>query len=300
MAVQMNRHYVTLFSDLNGGDMNAVVTYLTDNGVTDYRITENNTIQVPDCLLYTSGLPDRTDWSGTVNLKVNAVAGSASNLNALASAIETSWDQLVGNGVTNIGQPETLEIHVPFQDTTSPQFTSGHPTFQAGDSSVRMSLLLSRPGTVYYVVAPLGDCLLYTSFPAEADRFHQIEGPEDHVVLEDLGDRVGAVGGVGGKVAPQPRVRNVGGLFVDAGPGLGQGLHGDVGGQEPGVPRRGVGAEELLEVDREGIGLLAAGAAGAPDCQGLVLLMPLGQFRQNAALQEGEMLFFPHKIGRCV
>lgn len=103
------------------------------------------------------GLPDRTDWSGTVNLKVNAVAGSASNLNALASAIETSWDQLVGNGVTNIGQPETLEIHVPFQDTTSPQFTSGHPTFQAGDSSVRMSLLLSRPGTVYYVVAPLKD-----------------------------------------------------------------------------------------------------------------------------------------------
>ena len=63
------------------------------------------------------------------------------------------------------------------------------------------------------------------------------------------------------------------------------------------LPRRGVGAEELLEVDREGIGLLAAGAAGAPDCQGLVLLMPLGQFRQNAALQEGEMLFFPHKIG---
>ena len=33
VAVQMNRHYVTLFSDLNGGDMNAVVTYLTDNGV---------------------------------------------------------------------------------------------------------------------------------------------------------------------------------------------------------------------------------------------------------------------------
>lgn len=48
VAVQMNRHYVTLFSDLNGGDMNAVVTYLTDNGVTDYRITENNTIQVPE------------------------------------------------------------------------------------------------------------------------------------------------------------------------------------------------------------------------------------------------------------
>ena len=102
-------------------------------------------------------LTDRADWSGTVNLKVNAVAGSASDLNVLASNIETSWEQLVGNGVTNIGQPETLEIHVPFQDTSAPQFTSGHPVFRPGDSMVEMSLLLSRPGTVYYVVAPLKD-----------------------------------------------------------------------------------------------------------------------------------------------
>lgn len=48
VAAQMNRSYVALFSDLNNGDMNAVVTYLSDNGVTDYRITENNTIQVPE------------------------------------------------------------------------------------------------------------------------------------------------------------------------------------------------------------------------------------------------------------
>ena len=114
-------------------------------------------------------LTDRADWSGTVNLKVNAVAGSASNLNALASNIESSWDRLVGNGVTNIGQPETLEIHVPFQDTSAPQFTSGHPVFRPGDSVVEMSLLLSRPGTVYYVVAPLKDIPTVVSIDADGD-----------------------------------------------------------------------------------------------------------------------------------
>ncbi len=83
------------------------------------------------------GRRNRPEWSGTVKLKVNAVAGNAGNLHMLASRIVTNWDAMVGKGVTNIGQPETLELVVPFRDTAAPQFTAGHPTFQPGDSVVK-------------------------------------------------------------------------------------------------------------------------------------------------------------------
>lgn len=108
---------------------------------------------------YVDGIPvdKRDEWSGTVNLKVNVVAGSSNDLHNLASRIEQSWDSAGENGVTNIGQPQTLNIRVPFQDSTPPNFFTGYPVMTPGDSVVKLSLLLTRPGTVYYVVAPLGE-----------------------------------------------------------------------------------------------------------------------------------------------
>ena len=48
VAVSMNRPYVTLFTELNQTDMSAIVTYLSDNGVTDYKVSGDNTILVPE------------------------------------------------------------------------------------------------------------------------------------------------------------------------------------------------------------------------------------------------------------
>lgn len=99
---------------------------------------------------------NRNEWNGTVNLNVNVVAGSLTDLHNLASRIEQSWGDAEKNGITNIGQPETLTVRVPFQDSAPPEFYQGFPDFAPGDSVVEMSLLLSRAGTVYYVLAPLG------------------------------------------------------------------------------------------------------------------------------------------------
>ena len=99
---------------------------------------------------------NRNEWNGTVNLNVNVVAGSLTDLHNLASRIEKSWGDAEKNGITNIGQPETLTVRVPFQDSEPPEFYQGFPDFAPGDSVVEMSLLLSRAGTVYYVLAPLG------------------------------------------------------------------------------------------------------------------------------------------------
>lgn len=46
-AVTLNRPYVTLFTGLNQTDMSAIVTYLSDNSVTDYKVSGEDTILVP-------------------------------------------------------------------------------------------------------------------------------------------------------------------------------------------------------------------------------------------------------------
>lgn len=42
-----NRPYVTLFADLNQSDLSSILTYLSDNGVTEYKV-EGDTILVPE------------------------------------------------------------------------------------------------------------------------------------------------------------------------------------------------------------------------------------------------------------
>ena len=46
-VLSSNQPYVTLFTGLNQTDMATIVTYLSDNGVTDYRISGDDTILVP-------------------------------------------------------------------------------------------------------------------------------------------------------------------------------------------------------------------------------------------------------------
>lgn len=104
-----------------------------------------------------AGLSDRNTWSQRVNLKIHVVAGSNNDLGTLSADVtETNWDDALKNGVTNIGLPSDFSLRKQFTDQKAPTFTGDYPSFSAGDSAVRMSLMLDRPGTVYYVIAPLG------------------------------------------------------------------------------------------------------------------------------------------------
>ena len=47
IAVVSNQPYATLFADLNQTDMSAILTYLSDNGITQYKV-EDDTILVPE------------------------------------------------------------------------------------------------------------------------------------------------------------------------------------------------------------------------------------------------------------
>lgn len=108
-----------------------------------------------------NGLEDQKAWNGRVNIKVNAVAGSSNDLRLMATSVnEQNWKDTVVNGdVTDIGQPQDFTIKVAFSDQSIPEFTSGYPRFNPGASDMTMDLLLNRPGTIFYVIAPKGTIL---------------------------------------------------------------------------------------------------------------------------------------------
>ena len=131
-----------------------------------------------------NGERDKQAWNGRVNIRVNVVAGKDNDLRMMATSVtEQNWMDTVVNGdLTDIGLPKDFTLKVPFSDQSIPEFTSGYPKFTPGATDAQMELLLNRPGTVYYVVAPKGDILTtdkdgnnykdephYSSLPTEGD-----------------------------------------------------------------------------------------------------------------------------------
>ena len=47
VVASQNQPYATLFTELSQTDMTAITSYLTENGVSDFRIVEDDTIMVP-------------------------------------------------------------------------------------------------------------------------------------------------------------------------------------------------------------------------------------------------------------
>ena len=48
LVVSLNQPYTVLFTGLNQTDLTAIVSYLSDNGVTDYQIQGEDTVLVPE------------------------------------------------------------------------------------------------------------------------------------------------------------------------------------------------------------------------------------------------------------
>ena len=100
-------------------------------------------------------LTDPDTWSQRINIGVNILAGSTNDLQTLANNLTVdNYNAMVPASITNIGQPDDFNLIKQFSDQTPPTFASNHPTFKAGSSAVNMYLMLDRPGTLYYVVAP--------------------------------------------------------------------------------------------------------------------------------------------------
>lgn len=92
-----------------------------------------------------------------VNVYSVPIAGNRLDLEALAKNPSENWKNLVGNGVTLIGTPASLELMAVLVDTIIPAFEDPYPDFSnIGDSIVIPQIKVTRNATLYYVVAPDG------------------------------------------------------------------------------------------------------------------------------------------------
>lgn len=120
-------------------------------------LKENTEYQYAIHFTQIGSLTDPNTWSQRINIRIDILAGSTNNLQTLANNVTVdNYELMVPESITNIGQPSDYTLIKQFSDQTPPSFASGHPTFRAGSSAVNMFLMLDRPGTVYYVVAPKG------------------------------------------------------------------------------------------------------------------------------------------------
>jgi hypothetical protein len=108
-------------------------------------------------------------WSDLVTMKVAIVSGA--DLDSLCTNItQAKWKTYVTNGqtVTSIGlattaqgaESDELTLKKQFSDQSHPQFSTGYPNLSTGNlgsSAATVDVILTRAGTIYYVVAPASD-----------------------------------------------------------------------------------------------------------------------------------------------
>lgn len=101
-------------------------------------------------------LKDRKSWSANISARVNVMAGISAELSNLSSNVTNGYADMVAEGrVSDITFPKNFTAHKQFSDRSAPTFTNGFPTFDAGDTSVIMHLMLNRTGRVHYILAPV-------------------------------------------------------------------------------------------------------------------------------------------------
>ena len=143
-------------------------------------------------------LGDRDTWSQRVTMGVTVVAGSTSDLGSLANGRldSSALEEALAEGVTNIGQPDDFTLRKQFSDQTPPIFVDNRPNFETGDSSVKMYLMLDRPGTIYYMVAPYGTVTTEGDKRDRSKKYHFSTDKTDYEALPKNGENDPGSGGM--------------------------------------------------------------------------------------------------------
>lgn len=107
------------------------------------------------------GIEDRDAMSQYITGRVSVITGNTNELRNLGADVsQNNLSNMVTESlIEEIHTPNPFNIRKQFKDEAAPHFTGGYPKFNPNDTSAEMTLLLSRPGTVYYVIAPEGDII---------------------------------------------------------------------------------------------------------------------------------------------
>lgn len=103
------------------------------------------------------GIDDPGKWNATINMKIFCIAGNPNNIeNLVSKTINTSdFEQAIKDGeISSIGNPTDFPIKIVRVNQSPPQFNTGYPVAQPGDSVTTIEFTLDRAGEVFYVIAP--------------------------------------------------------------------------------------------------------------------------------------------------
>ena len=125
--------------------------------------------------------PSKTEepesWGDLVTMRFSLIAGTSGNVSDVSNNVNNSNDpnsearrdrnyneylrdgkvSEIGIVYTGKGTESILSCSKQFRDTQAPAFRSAYPAFTVGSGAITMQVSLDRPGTVYYVVAPVDE-----------------------------------------------------------------------------------------------------------------------------------------------
>ena len=99
----------------------------------------------------------RGAWDATVNFRISVLTGSSVDLGNLSRNITESNLETYKKdwGVAEIHSPNPFAMRKQFANSASPDFYTGYPQITPSDITATIRVMLDRPGTLYYAVAPV-------------------------------------------------------------------------------------------------------------------------------------------------
>ena len=97
-------------------------------------------------------------WDATINFRIAVLTGKSVDLGNLSSNItkETLASSEQYWSITQIHVPRPFTLQKMYSNNAAPNFYQGYPQFRdITDISATLRVMLDRPGTVYYAVAPV-------------------------------------------------------------------------------------------------------------------------------------------------
>lgn len=122
---------------------------------------------------------DYTAWTNpNVTLRVSVVAGTRNQLGDIKSGgNETAYNNALNQGVRPIETPTPYTMSKGFNDQRLPSIQTGTPNLVSrADDSARITLRLTRPGKVHYMVMPLSQLVDPDNPNAYLDNEELVEG----------------------------------------------------------------------------------------------------------------------------
>lgn len=147
------------------------------------RLRQDRVYEFAIRFLTLNGVAERTQWSREVHMRAAVVSGTFTALGNLSVRLTESAFRaaLEAGDVADLSDPANLSFRMTraFTDMAVPAFLYGRPTFRPEDVSVEMDFLLDRPGTVYYLLAPVDSRIPTQDMDGqEVDWFRYTQVPE--------------------------------------------------------------------------------------------------------------------------